>query len=194
LTYGLIATAGEGYSTVQNGLSVAYGAQDIAAGNYVTGGLQLVGGAVGLRGNARAARDLGSGHLHVYRGHRLNTITQDISERVDNAIAAGDVAALQQFDRRGTLAVQAASGSKMARGTVIDYAVKQRASDTFGLRGLHYVEPFEYGPDVYNSATMRGWDITTLGEWAKGFKQTKYVTNPPVGRPQWRTLDPLLTD
>jgi hypothetical protein len=190
LGYGVLAGIGEGYSTVQNARSVVEGVENVEAGNN-WGYLQIAAGAVGLKGNLSAGQELASGGLHIYRGVRLNQITNDISSQVDSAIAAGDVSALRDLGGSLKEARGAIAGGDRFRGTIIDVAVKNQAAETFGLKSLTYTERFKYGPDIYNPNTMRGWDITTPKQWDAHV--SKYVTNPAPGRPQWNTLEPLLT-
>ena len=79
----------------------------------------------------------------------------------------------------------------MNRGSIIDLAVKEQAKHTFGLGSLTYTGRGYYGADIFNAKTMRGWDITTPGQWPT--KISKYVTDPAPGRTPLKTLDPLFT-
>ena len=127
-----------------------------------------------------------------FRGFRLRGIHRTVAAEVDAAIQAGDRAALRGLgaSRRQTYRVLRPRSHARFRGTIIDQAVKARAAQSFGLKGLRAPRAFEYGPDFWNPKTMRAWDMTTPGQWSLHIE--KYVTNPAAGRPMWRALYPVL--
>lgn len=87
--------------------------------------------------------------------------------------------------------IQIKGGSQAAkfRGSIIDTAVKNQASRTFGLKSLEMAKRFQYGPDFWNPKTMRAWDLTTSKQWDKHV--LKYISNPAPSKPTWRSLTGL---
>lgn len=127
-----------------------------------------------------------------FRGFRLKQIHGKVVSEVDVAIANADITTLEGLGAgRGEIAAVLRGGSQAAkfRGSIIDTAVKARASNTFGLKVLESPGRFQYGPDFWNPKTMRAWDMTTVKQWQKHI--TKYITNPAQGRPIWRSLSGL---
>ncbi len=164
-------------------------------------GLSRLGGLFRRSGGVRSSvvnRGVGNGNpLHwvadQFRTLRLRSLHGRTVREVDAAIAAGNRNALQALGAgRGEIQRVLAGGSGAAkyRGSIIDTAVKSRASQTFGLRGLTAPGRFQYGPDFWNPVTRRAWDMTTVPQW--GAHVTKYITNPATGRPVWRQLIPLI--
>ena len=108
-----------------------------------------------------------------YRGMRLKQIHKKVVSEVDDAIAMGNRAKLLSLGAgEGEINRVLQGGSQAARfrSSIIDTAVKNRASNTFGLKSLMKAERFEYGPDFWNPKTMRAWDMTTHKQWKKHVK------------------------
>lgn len=113
---------------------------------------------------------------------------------VDAAIASGDIGAIMALGVSRNMAarlVGGGSGAARFRGSLIDKLSKAQAAQTWGLRSLNMPGNFQYGPDFWNPATKRAWDMTTPGQWAAHVDQ--YLLNPPLGKPTWNTLGPLFT-
>ena len=152
-------------------------------------------------GSSPVNAGVGSGNIFgrgadLYRTFRLRGLTTRAAAEVDAALAAGDFNRLQALtggSKTGwvTEALAGGKGSARFRGLIIDDVVKGRAQQTIGLRSLRYGRLFEYGPDAWNPATMRAWDITTPGQWPRHVRQ--YISSPRAARPVWRSLEPLLT-
>lgn len=140
---------------------------------------------------------MGSGNLvgwmtDKFRGVRLKQVHGAVVKQVDNAIAQSDVATLTALGAgRGEIAQVLKGGSQAAkfRGSIIDTAVKNQASRTFGLKSLEMAKRFQYGPDFWNPKTMRAWDLTTSKQWDKHV--LKYISNPAPSKPTWRSLTGL---
>ncbi len=148
-------------------------------------------------GISQVNKNVGSGNLvgwmtDKFRGVRLKQVHGAVVKQVDNAIAQSDVATLTALGAgRGEIAQVLKGGSQAAkfRGSIIDTAVKNQASRTFGLKSLEMAKRFQYGPDFWNPKTMRAWDLTTSKQWDKHV--LKYISNPAPSKPTWRSLTGL---
>jgi RHS repeat-associated protein len=139
---------------------------------------------------------VGSGNVigtlrDAFYGTRLRGIGRQATRDVDEAIAAGDINRLIGFGAGPNEAAGAVAGGQHFRGTIIDALGKNRATAAWDLSGLRATSRGRYGPDFWNPATRRSWDLTTPGQWGRHVR--RYVTSPPRGRTGWRSIDPLFT-
>ena len=81
--------------------------------------------------------------------------------------------ALAQFEREGLTRAQtlrAASNPRLEpayRGDRIDAFFKKSVDADPRLKHLTVTPRFRFGPDVFNPATKKWWDVTTLKQWGK---------------------------
>jgi hypothetical protein len=93
-------------------------------------------------------------------------------------------------------------GTEAPFGNVLDEAVKSRLGTSRGFKGMVLTGRGKGGPDIWNPRTLRGWDITTRGNWPS--KLDKYIDGTaPLSRPPispltgerielWRQLIPVI--